>query len=244
MFHTIPSEAAIFRGYVFDNSEAQDASGTTPASSSGGSSPPVYLTPDAIMAYCQSRLQSIDGQVETAMTQQQNCNSEQQGVQNILTDVSSLQSELNNGTVKDHGAAAKLESDLEKLISQMQSTDPSNPQIGTLEQLHDKIMATGTGPNNGAQAYYCSANPPGSPTGQTPPPNVHQDTDDTFGTDELTGFSQTLTGVNNSLNNSAELGMIAIQSLMSQRTTAIQLSTNILQSINDGMSKIANNIGH
>lgn len=224
---------------------AESANGATPTTGSTSSSaPPTYLTPDAIMAYCQSRLQSIDGQVETAMTQQQNCNNEQTGVQGILTDVSSLQSELNNGVVKDHGAAAKLEGDLEKLISQMQATDPSNPQIGTLEQLHDTIMATGTGPNNGAGGYYCSANPPGSPTGQAPPPNVNQDHDDTFGTDELTSFSQTLTGVNNALNNSAELGMIQIQSLMSQRTTAIQLSTNILQSMDDGMSKIVDNVGH
>ena len=37
--------------------------------------------------------------------------------------------------------------------------------------------------------------------------------------------------------------MIAIQSNMSDRTTAIQLTTSILQAYDDGLAKIANNIG-
>jgi hypothetical protein len=250
MFHTIPSESAVFRGYVFEDSEAQDASGTTATGGSGGSSPPVYLTPDAIMAYCQSRLQSIDGQVETAMTQQENCNSEQTQVQNVLNEIGTLQSQLSGtpAVVNAPGTAVTMENSLEKLISQMETTDPTNSQIGTLKQLYDTIMATSTGPNkNGATMgfYNGNTNPPGSPpNGNAPPQGVNNDEDGTFGSDELTNFSQTLTGVNNSLNNSAELGMINIQSLMSQRTTAIQLSTNILQSMDDGMSKIVDNVGH
>ena len=247
MFHTIPSESAVFRGYVFDSSEAQDASGTAPTTG-GGSSPPTYLTPDAVMAYCQARLQSIDGQVETAMAQQQNCNSEQSQIQTVLGEISTLQSNVDsNGVVNDPATAGAMEHHLELLISQMETSDPNNPEIGTLKQLHDTIMATGTGPNKYGAAgfYYSNSNGPGAmPNGQSAPGSVRNDQDDKFGSDELTNFSQTLTGVNNSLNNSAELGMINIQSLMSQRTTAIQLSTNIMQSIDDGMSKIADNIGH
>src|SRR5579863_1719567 len=117
MFHTMPTESAVFRGYVFDSSEAQDASGTTPAGSSGGGSPPTYLTPDAVMAYCQSRLQSIDGQVETAMTQQEACNSEQSQIQTVLNEIGTLQSQLSGdpATVTNHQAAVQMEQSLEKL---------------------------------------------------------------------------------------------------------------------------------
>jgi hypothetical protein len=45
------------------------------------------------------------------------------------------------------------------------------------------------------------------------------------------------------LNSQSELDMIHLQSLMSQRQTAIQLTTNILQSLNDSTNKIVANIG-
>ena len=115
-------------------------------------------------------------------------------------------------------------------------------------------MATGTGPytttdpsgHTVQHGYYngTTTGPGMPPTGGSPPSGVRADQDSTFGSDELKGFSDTLTGINNNLNNSAELGMISIQSLMSQRSTAIQLATNIMQSLDDGTSKIADNIGH
>jgi hypothetical protein len=233
------------------------ASAAGSASSAGAttSAPPVYLTPDAVMAYCQSRLQGIDSQVQSAMTEQQNVNNEQQGVQQALTDVANLQAEVgDSGVITDKVAAQKLEQDLETLISSIERNDPQCSQLGQLKQLHDTIMASGTGPyttteSNGSSVQHGYYN--GATTGAGMPPNgtsapsgSRVDTDNTFGSDELKGFSDTLTGINNSLNNSAELGMISIQSLMSQRSTAIQLATNIMQSLDDGTSKIADNIGH
>jgi hypothetical protein len=41
----------------------------------------------------------------------------------------------------------------------------------------------------------------------------------------------------------AELGMIQLQSLMSQRQTAIQTTTNILNAQNDAAKTVINNIG-
>jgi len=46
------------------------------------------------------------------------------------------------------------------------------------------------------------------------------------------------------LSNGAELNMINVQSLMSQRQTAIQLTTNLVQSLNDQINKVAANVGH
>jgi hypothetical protein len=228
---------------------AAAAAGSGAPAASASSSPPVYLTPDAVMAYCQSRLQGIDSQVQAAMTQQQNVNTEQQGIQNILSEVSTLQSQVNdNGVVHDPASAQKLEQDIESLVSQIERTDPSCSQLDQLKQLHDTVMATGTGPygSNPVHGYYSSSSstPGMPPNGSSPPSGVRADQDGTFGSDELKGFSDTLSGINNNLNNSAELGMISIQSLMSQRSTAIQLATNIMQSLDDGTSKIAGNIGH
>ena len=51
-------------------------------------------------------------------------------------------------------------------------------------------------------------------------------------------------GVSSSVNSSSELEMIQLQSFMSQRQTAIQLTTNLVQSLGDQLNKIADNIGH
>jgi hypothetical protein len=46
------------------------------------------------------------------------------------------------------------------------------------------------------------------------------------------------------LGKDSELGMISLQSIMSQRQSAIQICTNLVQSFGDQMNKIAANIGH
>lgn len=42
----------------------------------------------------------------------------------------------------------------------------------------------------------------------------------------------------------AEVSMIELQSVVSKRATALQLTTNMMASINDGTKSIADNIGH
>jgi hypothetical protein len=45
------------------------------------------------------------------------------------------------------------------------------------------------------------------------------------------------------LNSDSEMTMITLQSLMSQRQTAVQLTTNLVQSLGDQQNSIAKNIG-
>ena len=45
------------------------------------------------------------------------------------------------------------------------------------------------------------------------------------------------------INSSAQMDMINLQSLMSQRQTAVQLSTNIIKSLSDSADAIVHNIG-
>jgi hypothetical protein len=209
----------------------------------------VYLTPEALMVYCQSRLQDIDSQVETDMNKQSNINWEQQQIGDLMTEVTQLQSTENNGIMDNKDSAQKLEQDIETKIAEIQQRDPGSPVLSQLEQLHDTVMATGTGPYTDANGqfhgyYNGSLSKPGDPpSGQNPPDGVNTGTDGKFGDDELHNWASTLQSINSTLNNSAEMGMIDIQSKMSLRSTAIQLSTNILQSVDDGASKIAANVG-
>ncbi len=61
----------------------------------------------------------------------------------------------------------------------------------------------------------------------------------------MTAMSTTaVENIQKDLNSSTELSMINLQSLMSQRQEAIQLCTNLVQSLGDQVNKIAENVGH
>ena len=229
------------------NGEAVSSATGTSTTGTDGSSPPAYLTPESLMAYCQSRLQSIDSQVQTAMTQQQNADWEQSNIGSILTEIASDSSATTNGLMNSPQECLKLEQSLETLISQIQQRDPGCKQLGPLETLHDTIMATGTGPNPSSDpnhGYYCSntKGPGGPPDGNTPPAGVNNGTDNIVSTGEFTDFTNTLNQINSSLSSGAEIGMIKIQSLVSERTSAITLTTSIMQSDADGKQKIVDKI--
>lgn len=244
---TLAQQQGIYN--LINGSGPEALPGASGTSTDGSDSPPVYLTPEALMIYCQTRLQGIDSQVQAAMTQQQNINWEQTSIQGFLQELSTDSTNAGSGVMCDTTECQNLEQNLENLIAQIQQRDPGCAQLGQLEQLHDAIMATGTGAatfNGGFHGYYCSngtAGPGGGPTGQTPPSNVHSDGDSGIGASEFTNFTGTLNNINSSLGSGAEMGMITIQSKMSDRTTAIQLTTSILQAYDDGLAKIADNIG-
>src|ERR1700691_4135232 len=92
---TIAQQQAV---YAAINGEASGVDGTS-VSETDGSSPPAYLTPVALMAYVQTRLQGIDSQVQTAMTQQQNADWEQSSIGNVLAEIATYSSNTTNGVM-------------------------------------------------------------------------------------------------------------------------------------------------
>jgi hypothetical protein len=233
--------------YEMLNASGPTAAEATPSTDSTDGAAPVYLTPDALMTYCQTRLDGIDAQITTAMTEQQNINSEQSAVQGLLTDLSNDSATAVSGVMDNRTECQNLAKEFESVISNIQAKDPNSSALPQLEQVHDALMATGSGPFTDSSGvfhgYYNGGDPTAPPTGLTAPSNVRDDLDGKIGSDEFGDFTDALTNVNSSLGSGAELQMISIQSLMSQRTTAIQLTTNILQAYDDGLSKVADNIG-
>jgi hypothetical protein len=197
-----------------------------------------YLTPDALMTYCTCRLQSLDGQIQDAMKKQQDSVQEQQLIAQLLPELQKLQT---NGTTQSDGTTGvnymqcrQLESDIEAVIKQIQDIDPNSSALGPLENLHDKIMADGSGPfddANGPHPYYGPK-----------PANAQED--GCIGGPDMQSYAKELESINSTINSSSELTMINVQSLMSQRQTAVQLTTNLVQSLGDQANKIVGNIGH
>ncbi|HEY1955208.1 MAG TPA: hypothetical protein VGH28_06335 [Polyangiaceae bacterium] len=171
-----------------------------------------YLTPESLMAYCQSRLQGIDTQVNEAFAQQQQSNYAQQ----ILGQLASSPA-FQVPTDKIGGgddAAAAVQAVKDAIEAAKSKLDPNSPAYASLDSYE----------KNTIDAIDTSKDI--SP--------------DTFNNTIVGGLST----VQKDLNSSSELSMIGLQSLMSQRQSAIQMCTNLIQSLGDQLNKIAENIGH
>jgi hypothetical protein len=169
----------------------------------GVNMPPIlpYLTPDAMLVYCQSRLTGINTQCRDIMTKQETNAKAQSALGDLL---------------------AKLD-----LCQGGVDVDPTKLPI--FQKAYQQAIDDVGGPT--------------SPLGE----KLAKDRDTMFGSGDKNAMSALLTAAKShqaELNSDSEIGMIHLQSLMSQRQTAIQLTTNIVQSLNDQANKIVANIGH
>jgi hypothetical protein len=203
------------------------------------------LSPDALMAYCQSRLDSIDSQVTDSFNEQQKSAESITQIDTVLAEIK----QYDGSSVTDQDTCKLLESKFEGLILSLQKSDPGCPSLPELITAYNTMVYSGTGGAAFLQAKDPTAAPdPTEPDfideGTYPPDRSTTQGDNDLGDTELQGYAQTLSDAAANLNSDSELQMVQLQSLMSQRQTAISLTTNLVQSLGDQENKIADNIGH
>ena len=169
-----------------------------------------YLTPDALMAYCSSRLRGLDDQVHAAFAQQEKANQDSAVLTKVNINIPDH--ELDMGNDDDRGT-------VENAIDQLKAAE-NNVQDPTAKSALQGEIDTLNG-------YLSDSNNP-----KIPIDDFKKDTSDA------------VQKIQQDINSGAELSMINLQSLMSQRQEAIQLSTNLVQSLGDQANKIAENVGH
>jgi hypothetical protein len=200
----------------------------------------VAMTPDALMLYCSSRVSSLDSQMNTVFLQQQSNNMEQQIVAQAATALQNYQTNgIGSSGHGDNGTCEKLEAQIYAAYNQAKQLDPNSPLTLSLAKLHDEVMASGSGPYDDGTGHHDYIGPPphGYATG-------HTEQDGIIDSDEIAGYVADTQSISSTINSSSELGMIKLQSLMSQRQTAIQLTTNLVQTLGDTDQKVVGNIGH
>lgn len=112
------------------------------------------ITPDALMAYCQSRLDSIDGQMRDSFATQQRRVREGQDLQGVL----SLLNTNANGT-ESMDACHDMETKLKAQIDAIENTDPGFPGLAGLKQTYNNLVWTGTGPKGQTGMPYYEGYP-------------------------------------------------------------------------------------
>ena len=206
--------------------EAADATGAVPGEMTA-------ITPDSLMAYCSSQIDDLDGQMQSIFNQQQTGNQAQQVLGNLVQELQAYQT---NGIQNNTDQCQKLEEQIYGVYQKLQSVDPG--AAAGVASLYNEVMASGSGPFTDASTGTAYAF-----IGQAPTQG-HTEQDSTLDSGEVQGYVEQVQSLTSSINSNMQLGMINLQSLLSQRQSAIQLTTNMLQAIDDGTDKITANIGH
>ena len=202
-----------------------------------GDSPAAFLTPEALMSYCETRLRGIDERVKQVFVQQQKSNDDANTI-NWLNGC--LGACAVSGIGDDNGTAAH-----DVIRAYQAAIGKAGPETA----LGKKLLAEQTAfiqRVGGANApklfaemsqadYWSKPMPPGADKGLLGDP---------MSGEEIKVFTKRLDGMQQEVSAGAELNMVSLQSLMSQRQMAIQLATNLVQSLGEMTNKIAANIGH
>jgi hypothetical protein len=196
------------------------------------------LTPDSLFAYCQSRLSSLDSQMTGSLVAQQRGAAEISAIDKVQAGFDSYKADIH-----DKATCTNLEKSMASLINSLKNNDPNSPALPGLTQAYNNLVWSG----DGGKAFNGSTDadaPDFIDIEHYPPDKSTQQGDGIIGSTEMSGYVQALTDAASSLNSTSELSMIQLQSLMSQRQTAISLTTNLVQALGDQANKVVDNIGH
>jgi hypothetical protein len=189
---------------------------------SSGIVSPDHLTPDGMVIYLQTRLGSLDDQINTIMNKQKASESARKALQAIQNEMANVGEE--GGTVNLDVYAKTLND-----ITQSMGPKAAAELLASFPQsIQDQLELT-----------------PATNDASGPNVDVYQATSDTvkLSKEDVTATKTYIENAIKDVESGSELEMIKLQSLMSARNTAISLATNMMSAIGKGAEAIVGNIG-
>lgn len=206
---------------------------------------PYALTADALLVYCQTQLNDIDGQIKGYLDQQKVALQKKEILNELKATLSKYQppKQENAGEIagaymtaynrlNDLGAtdlATAIKADATKLFPDLDKQYELNGQKGSGFELGAALWSSAGGGMWGInqQALMKAMSPtwPKAPSKES-----------------WSGYVGDVSAKLDDISGDAELNMIQLQSLMSKRQTAIQLTTNMMAKHDQGLSAIVANM--
>lgn len=181
---------------------------TTPVNYAGA------LTPDALMAYCASRLRGLDEQMQTQFAKQQQYRSGAASLNKLQADLAHLADGINSHSGNKNDGIK-----------------PGDGWEGTIDaEFRDTLASMPDGPakQEVMRQYQEFKNTAG---------------DHDLSPEECRNLAKALGDISKDMSSSAELDMINLQSMMSQRQLAIQMCTQMVSALGESSKSIAAQIG-
>jgi len=175
------------------------------------------------MAYCAAALNGLDSQMEDIFNTQQKDNK-------LVTDINAAA-----GTFSQYQNGINYSGNAQSTSVPGSATDPSTPFGALTTQLSNLVTEAG-GPNTELGGELQNAL-----TQLTT--NTHGGVDATVSDTDVAAIVKDLQNAASDANSGAELNMVKLQSLMSDRQSALQMCTNLVQSLGQQQNAIASNIG-
>jgi tellurite resistance protein len=209
-----------------------------------------YLTPEALMTYCQTRLQGIDTQVQKAFAEQQAMNKSSEMLGNLANSINLPSQDLDLSQPADFKQALAAAKQLQAAADSAQDPDTKK----ALQAAADKVFAKLTKVLKDKEQPASTFDTINASTSDADVDNILtnnskgsgsiSDDNKKYSVDSFkSDTTDSIHNIQQQISSSAELSMINLQSLMSQRQEAIQLATNLVQSLGDQCNKIADNVG-
>jgi hypothetical protein len=209
-----------------------------------GNSP--YITADSMLIYCETRMRQIDLGIHEKFDKQVRDNDTSEAIHEA-EDV--LKNSVAGGWDESNHAGCDVLGGLQKAINTAGGPDtPTGRQLKSLQISVAKAMA---GDDSKFAQCFADQNSDGFRQFFGPGNDGKSDADmiklvggtpANITREQVTSFSTTLDEYAKDLSSGAELDMIDLQAVMSQRQTAIQLPTNLLQAMSESTNKIVGNI--
>jgi hypothetical protein len=172
------------------------------------------LTPESLLVYLNTRMGSLDSQMNDIFERQQKA-------EKVREEVRALQEQLTT---------------LRESADKSQGLDMTDPE-GFYEAA-DKHIAIIQGLDatlaDDIKAKYYSSGQIGAHPGDVP--------DARYDTSEIEATKEYLDSVTKGLESSSQMDMINLQSLMGTRQTAVQLATNLISALNETSKSVVSNI--
>jgi len=177
-----------------------------------------HMTPDTILFFCQSRLRSLDRAITEKLNEQRHLTSNK-----VLNAVKAAVTKCTENNINKDGnyeiTGPNYASVVENIDAALADPTLSAEHRKKLEGARNAFMKGGSN-----DVDFNGSEKGGAVT-----------------KDELKQITETCDDAIKAKSSEAELNMISIQSLMSQRQTAVQLTTNMMAAINDSLKAIAAN---
>ena len=189
-----------------DNTSSVTNSNILPMSEGDGFQ---YLTGESLLMYCQTRLQDLDGDIQSRMTDQKSALARRQAIQTAQQVFKSF---------GDKGPQTQADWDKceAAIFAAEQALPAGDPGRGMLENFRVAM-----------EHQYC--------VGLAPDPHYPHD-------GEWKGTIDGLGKMVEDIKGSAEIEMLQLQQLMSQRQTAVQLTTNMMAKVDQAQDAIVKNV--
>jgi hypothetical protein len=215
-------------------------------------SPFQYLTPDALMSYCASRLQGIDTQVQAAFAQQESANNDSTLLSSLASSLTAPSADLKLDTEAGYQAAYDTAQSMLSTASHLQdpqsklalTTAANNIMAQLTSAYNDMTKSSGFGApftsDQDIQNFFNGTYTDSNGNAITKQADTSQVLSTSNYQSEVT---DAVKNIQSDLSSNTELSMINLQSLMSQRQEAIQVCTNLVQSMGDSTSQVTANVG-